>query len=286
MYRKILATVNEHLNSEVAARYALQLAMKANAQVCFCSIAEKGLSDKAFRSAEGAIKRLSLRARELNVRSDCVIETGDAVSQIRKIVANEGFDLVFAATRREDVKKRFYAQTTARHLSLGLPCSVALVRVVHMGRIHPKTILIPLKASMDHIAERASFAALMAGAFEARIHLFHTTKPLTQFFHGELHLTPLEWETRLPADIVAYIHELGRYDVTFDKKLMPGVAGRAITIEAAAKKHDLIIMGASQRSMLSSLLRGNPVERVLREATCNLIILKPGRRDKDHIIQP
>jgi nucleotide-binding universal stress UspA family protein len=285
MYRKILAAVNEHLNSEVAARYALSFAKQANAGICFCSIADKGLSDKAFGSAEAAIRRLSLRAEELNVRSDCVIETGDAVNQIRKIVESEKFDLVFAATRHEDVKKRFYAHTTARRLSLGLPCSVALVRVVNIGRIHPKTILAPLKAPMDHIAERASFTALMAAAFDARIHLFHATKPLTQFFHGEIHLTPIEWEARLPADITTYIHELGRYSVPYDKKLIPGLADRAITIEAAARKHDLIIMGASQRSLLSSLLRGNPVELVLRETTCNLIILKPGRRGKDYIIQ-
>jgi nucleotide-binding universal stress UspA family protein len=279
MYRHILATVNEHLNSEVAARYALHLAEQANARICFCSIAEKGLSGKAFRAAEEAIKRLSLLANKLNVRSDCVIETGDAFKQIRKIVVSEGFDLVFAATRREDVKKRFYAQTTAQRLSLGLPCSVALVRVVNMGRIHPKTILVPLKAPMAHIAERASFAALFAAAFDARIYLFHTTKPLKQFFHGEIHLTPPEWEARLPADIAMYIGELARYNVAYDKKLIPGIAGRAITIEAAARKHDLIIMGASQNSLLSSLLRGNTVEQVLRETTCNMIILKPGLRD-------
>jgi nucleotide-binding universal stress UspA family protein len=275
MYKKILATVNEHLNSEVAARYALTLAKKANARIYFCSIAENGLSDKPFRLAEEAIKRLSLRAEELGVQSDCILETGDVLKQIKKVVASEGIDLVFAATRHEDVKKRFYARTTARRLSLGLPCSVALVRVVHMGRVHPGTILVPLKAPMDHIAERATFTALLAGAFDSRLHLFHTTKPMTRFFHGEVHLTPLEWEAHLPVDITLFIEALNRYDVTYDKKLTPGIAGRTITIEAAARKHDLIIMGASDRSLLSSFLRGNPVERVLRETTCNLIILKP-----------
>jgi nucleotide-binding universal stress UspA family protein len=275
MYKKILATVNEHLNSEVAARYALHLAKKANARIYFCSIAEKGLSDKAFRAAEEAVKRLFQRAEEMDITADCVLETGDPVEQIRRVVTSEGIDLVFAATRHEDVTKRFYARTTSRRLSLGLSCSVALVRVVHMGRVHPGTILVPLKAPMGHIAERAAFTALMAGAFESRLHLFHTTKPLTRFFHGEVHLTPLEWEAHLPVDITLFIEALGKYDVTYEKKLTPGIAGRTITIEAAARKHDLIIMGASERSLLSSFLRGNPVERVLRETTCNLIILKP-----------
>lgn len=275
MYKKILAAINEHLNSEVSARYALQLARKANARIYLCSIAENGISGKAFQAAEEAVKRLSRAAQELGVQADCVLETGDPLKQIRKIVTSEAIDLVFAATRREDVKKRFYARTMARRFSLGLPCSVALVRVVHLGRIHPKTILIPLKARMDHIAERAYFAALMAGAFDSRIHLFHTTEPMKRFFHGELHLTPGEWEARLPADIAQFVEQLDRYKISHEKKLISGIAGRNITIEAAAKRHDLIIMGASERGLLNSLLKGNPVERVLRETTCDLMILKP-----------
>ncbi len=275
MYRKILAAVNEHLNSEIAARYALHLAKQANARIYFCSVAEKGTSQKDVLAAEEAVKRLSDRARDQDVRSDCVLETGMPIEEIRRVVAAEKIDIVFAATRHEDVKNRFYARTTAREFSLRLPCSVALVRVVNLGRIRPRTILVPLKARIDHVDERAYFTALLAAAFDSRIHLFHTTKPLMRFFLGEVHLTPVEWEARLPGDMARFIDVLNRNAVSHEKKLIPGVAGRNITIEAAAKLHDLIIMGASERSLLNSLLRGNPVERVLRETTCDLIILKP-----------
>jgi nucleotide-binding universal stress UspA family protein len=275
MYRKILAAVNEHLNSEIAARYALHLAKQANARIYFCSVAEKETSQKDVLAAEEAVKRLSDRARDQDVRSDCVLETGMPLEEIRRVVAAEKIDIVFAATRHEDVKKRFYARTTAREFSLRLPCSVALVRVVNLGRIRPRTILVPLKARIDHVDERAYFTALLAAAFDSRIHLFHTTKPLMRFFLGEVHLTPVEWEARLPGDIARFIDVLNRNAVSHEKRLIPGIAGRNITIEAAAKLHDLIIMGASERSLLNSLLKGNPVERVLRETTCDLIILKP-----------
>jgi nucleotide-binding universal stress UspA family protein len=275
MYAKVLAAVNEHLNSEVSARYALHLAKEAGARIYFCSIAENGLDKKSFHLAEEAVKRLSHRARELGVQTDCILETGNPIEQIKKIVISEGIDIVFAATRREDVEKRFYAHTVSRRLSLALPCSVALVRVVHMGRVHPRDILVPLKARMDHIAERARFAAIMARAFDARLSLFHAPRPLGRFFHGEVHLTPLEWETRMPDDIVRFVTDLDRQGISHVKKLTPGAAGLTITIEAAAKRHDLIIMGTSERSLLNSLIRGNPVERVLRETICDLIILRP-----------
>lgn len=280
MYKKILAAVNEHVNSEVAARYALQLAKEANARIFFCSVAENGFTNRGLHSAEEALKRLSIRAREMRVQADFALETGEPLERIRKIVDAEGIDLVFAATRREDVKPRFSARTMARRLSLGLPCSVALVRVVHLGRIHPKTILVPLKARIGHIAERAYFTSLMAAAFKSRIFLFHATRPLIRFFHGEVHQTPVEWEARLPKDIAAFIGHLNRYDISHEKTLRPGAPGRNITIEASSRRHDLIIMGASGRSLVQSLFRGNPVESVLRETSCDLIILRPRHENK------
>ena len=60
---------------------------------------------------------------------------------------------------------------------------------------------------------------------------------------------------------------------------MPGAVGKSITIEGAAKRHDLIVMGASQRSLWASFLKGNPVEDVLRQTPCDLIILNPKHED-------
>lgn len=275
MYRKILAAVNEHVNSEIAARYALHLAKQAGARIYFCSIGEKGIGGRDFRTAEEAVKRLSTRAQELGVPSECILKTGDPAVQLGKISVAEDIDLVFAATRHEDMKKRFYARTTGRQLLLNLACSMALVRVVHMGRIHPHEILVPLKARIDHISDRAEFTAMLARAFDAKVHLFHVTEPLRKFFRGEIHLTPIEWADKIPPDISRFIGHIESHGVEHEKRLVPGRTGRAIAIEAAARRRDLIIMGASKRGPLDFLLRGNPVEEVLRDTPCNLIILKP-----------
>jgi nucleotide-binding universal stress UspA family protein len=275
MYRKILAAVNEHVNSEIAARYALHLAKQANARICFCSIDEKSITGKGFRTAEEAIKRLSARARELGVPSDCIFKTGDPFEQLAKVSVAEDIDLVFAATGHEDVEKSFYTRTTAKRLLLSLACSVALVRVVHMGRIHPSEILVPLKAHIDRIPDRAEFAATLAKAFGAKVHLFHVTEPMKKFFRGEIHLTPVEWEDKIPPDISRFIGYIDSHGVEHEKRLVAGRTGRTIAIEAAARHRDLIIMGASERGPLDFLRRGNPMEEVLRETPCNLIILKP-----------
>ncbi len=280
MYKSILAAVNEHINSEVSARYAMHLAKSVGGRLHLCHVAEQEASKETIRRAEEAMRRCLRKSKEMGLAVQEIHEYGAPLDRIRRIVRAEGIDIVFAATRQEDVQRRLYAGTMARKLSVNLPCSVALVRVVHMGRIHPKKILVPLKARINHINERAFFAAKMAEAFGSDIFLFHTTEPVTSFFHGEKHFTPLELENRLPKDISLFVEHLDSYGASHEKGFASGKAGRRIVIEAAARRFDLMIMGASERSLLSSLIYENPVEELLRETPCDLIILKAGHEDK------
>jgi nucleotide-binding universal stress UspA family protein len=279
MYTKILAAINEHLNSEISAQYALNLAKVCEAKLFLCFIAGKNMPRLSFDKAEDAIKRLFIKAKDMNLQVESITQTGEPVKEISKIVRNEGINIVFASTRREDIEKRFYAGTIARSLSLHLPCSVALVRVVHVGRMHSRNILVPLKAKINHAKERAYFTAKMAEGFGSKVFVLHAAKPITRFFHGEIHLTPVEWKKRLPKDISDFMEYLRKYDIASEDRLLPGSIARSITIEAASKRHDLIIMGASERRLLGFLLKGNPVESVLRETPCDLIILKPRYED-------
>ncbi len=263
----------------ITARYALHLAKACRAKLYLCFVAEKGMSDTDIEKAEDAMKRLFSEARDMDMHVESISTTGQPAQEIKKVVREERIDLVFVSARRADVERRFYRATTARELLLKLPCSVALTRVVNMGRTHPGKILIPLKARIDHVHERAYFTAKMAEGFNSRVYVFHTPKPITRFFHGEIELTPLEWEKRMPADIMDFMEQITKYGIDFEGRLLPGRIARTITIEAAAKRHGLIIMGATGRSLLSSLLIGNPVEKVLRETPSDLIILKPGHKD-------
>ena len=56
------------------------------------------------------------------------------------------------------------------------------------------------------------------------------------------------------------------------------LVGEAIMQEAARHRHDLIIMGASQRSLFSTWRRGNPVEDVMRRTPCDLFVCRARRR--------
>jgi nucleotide-binding universal stress UspA family protein len=65
--------------------------------------------------------------------------------------------------------------------------------------------------------------------------------------------------------------------IPYEIKTPTGAYATGITTEAVQKRTDLIVMGASQRSLLASIIKGNPVEDVMKSPPCNLIIFKPGR---------
>lgn len=275
MYRKIVAAVNEFTNSESAARYAIALSQSCQAKLFFVFIAQDGMDKDTFRQAESALDRLIAETEGHGIDVESVIERGDPFQRLQDMVHKDHIDIVFTATRREDVSKRFFVRTFARDLMIKLPCSVAMVRVVHMGKMHPKNILVPLRGHMTQLEERAYFTAKLGQAFNAQVTLFHQYSPIKSFFHGEIHLKPAEREEYVPRDIEDFTGYLKRYDIGHERRTGYGTISKAITIEAAHRRNDLIVMGASERSLLKSIMRGNPVEEVLRETPCNLIILRP-----------
>lgn len=277
MYKRILAAVNEYTNSEVAARYALGLAQACRARLSLVFVAAAGISRSLMRQAEAALERLFLEASRQELEVESLIEKGDPFRKIREVVREKDIDLVFTATRREDVDQRFFVKTLPRELLLKLPCSVALVRVVHLGRVHPRHILVPLRGHKAHLEERAFFVAKLAQHFEARVTLFHAPESLTGFFQRALELPPEAREAYVPRGMEEFLARLRHYQISPERRLGQGRAARAITIEAALGRNDLVIMGASGRGLLESLIYGDPVEEVLRETPCNLIILLPRR---------
>jgi nucleotide-binding universal stress UspA family protein len=279
MYRKILVVVDEQLHSEVTGRYVLHFSKSCGARLYTCFNAPGGTPAESLNRTQEAMARLFVEAEKLGVPVESPIRTGEGAQEIEAVVRREAIDIVFAATRREDPDRRVSSGVLARRLFLKLPCSVALLRVVHSGRVYPRKILVPLKATIDHLEERALFAGFMARAFGSKVFVFHIPQPVGKFLSGEVHLTPPEWERRISPDIIRFLGCLSRQDIEHERKLLPGRTAKNITIEAFAKRHDLIIMGASERSFWTALLQGNPVEEVLREAPCDLILLKPRHED-------
>jgi len=77
MYRKVLATVNEYSNSEVAARYAITFAKECSAKLSFLHVSSERADKDSFNRAEAALKRLFIEAESRGAEVESLTESGD-----------------------------------------------------------------------------------------------------------------------------------------------------------------------------------------------------------------
>jgi nucleotide-binding universal stress UspA family protein len=276
MYRRVLATVNEFSNSEVAARYAIICAKACGASLVLLYVDEKRADSDAFNRAEASLKRLFLESEAHGVEIESITESGVPLRKIAEVVRREKPDVVFTSTRRDDLDRRYFARTLSKELLLRLPCAVALVRIVHVGKTAPKRILLPLQGRIAGLEERAYFAAKLAEGYGADLTLFHVSGGVAGLFREEHHMPPREREERLPADVGKFVQQLNRYSIAHDRRTGRGSISHSIAVEAMIRRNDLIVMGSSERGLLKSMLYGNPVEEIMRETPCNLIVFRAG----------
>jgi nucleotide-binding universal stress UspA family protein len=273
MYRRILTAVDESLNAHAAARYALALAQACEATLFVAGVLTPTMTGPEEGAMTQSAGSLVSEAEARGVPAHLLMERGEVVNILDDLARTHHIDVVMTASRRHDVEQRYFLRTVPQRLMAVLHCSLIIVRVVHLGLLaHPRQILVPvLGGAFDH-AERAYVVSRLAAHFHARLIVFHALEQARR--RGQA--VPYEAGARQVRTFVDRLRETGSEPQV---RIVSGpLVGEAIMHEAARHRHDLIIMGASQRSLFSTWRRGNPVEDVMRRTPCDLFVCRARRR--------
>jgi nucleotide-binding universal stress UspA family protein len=272
MYRRILTAVDESLNAHAAARYAMALAQACGATLCVAGV----LTPTMTGTEEGAMAQsagsLVSEAEARGVSAHLLMQRGDVVKILDDLSRTHHIDVVMTASRRHDGEQRYFLHTVPQRLMAVLHCSLIIVRVVHLGLLaHPRQILVPvLGGAFDH-AERAYVVCRLAAHFHAKLIVFHALERVRR--RGQA--VSYEAGTKQVGPFLERLREAGPEPQV--RIVIGPLVGEAIMQEAARHRHDLIIMGASQRSLFSTWRRGNPVEDVMRRTPCDLFVCHSSR---------
>lgn len=277
MYKKILIAVDGSFNAEAASRYAIAIASACRAKLYIVSIIPPKMHEKDIKGAEESVKRIIEEARRHDLDVRPIIEEGAVVPAITEIIRREKIELAIAAARSEHAEQRFFVRTVSRELIRLLPCSVIIIRVVNPGKMaYPRDILVPIIGSEYDLSEKVFLTSRLARYYKAKVIVLHLKRSITTLFKKGMIKDTAEGEAENIEEIKYFVDHLKRYKVYPKTRVSYFIkVSRAISMEAAAKRHDLIILGATKRSLISQLIRGNPVEEVLRRTPCDLMILKP-----------
>jgi nucleotide-binding universal stress UspA family protein len=262
-YRKILAVINEHTGSTVSAHYAIMLAASGGSRLVLYSAHAEGSDESAARHTERHIDHLFSEALALDIAVTRISETGPITRLLPHRIQAEGADLVFypltPGERYGDVLQRH----TAHHLLQTIMVDLAIMRIMHMGKPHPRHILMPVGDVVSDREQRVRFAAALAKGFHSRVTLFHRLDAGKQ---------------DVPDDFVTLRNELRQHHLPVLERSGSGRIARAIALEAVSHHNDLILVGASERGTLRRLFFGNPAGDVMSQPPCNAILFRPARR--------
>jgi len=304
-FRKILVGVDLSSGDRLAAdeltaptreavRRAIWLAGQLSAELTFMAVleitahAEVLLHDEfaeASRSAEEAafvaLNKLVAAAKGEGVEATAKIACGRAWEEIIKAALRDGHDLVIVGTKDLSRASRFLFGSTGTKLLRFCPCPVWVTR--------PDPDWDDLKmlvaTDLDDVGRQAMKLAIdgaqLAGA---KLHVLHAV---------EDEYGPRMWLTGLPKEKVDAFRIATRNEAEetlqeqlaeTDYRTLPfGVMVHVVegapetAILDAVEEHgiDLLIMGTAARSGITGLLIGNTAERILSQAHCSLLALKP-----------
>lgn len=260
-YRTIFSVVNEHSTSTVTARYAIALALAGKARLVLYASHLEGTDENLLRHTDRHLDHLFTVAFDLGIAVTRITEVGAISHLLPKRIQAEQAELVFYPIAPGEQYGAAMQQQTVHRLLRTIRADLAIMRIMHMGKPHPRHILVPLGDIVNAREQRVSFLAALARSFHAQITLFHR---------------PVSGKQDNPPDFVAVRNALRLQHLPVLERSGSGRIAKAITLEAVSHHNDLIVLGASERGILRRMFFGNPAGDVMSHPPCNAILFRAG----------
>lgn len=149
-------------------------------------------------------------------------------------------------------------------------------------------ILVPTDFSTDADAalDRALDLARRYGAAVTIVHAYQLPVPypagytFTTEILGDLERSAGAELKRTEERAIARAQAAGGPPLSMHRKLLVGPAAAAITDEAEAGGHDLIVIGNQGHGLIERFLIGSVAERVVRSARCPVLTVRAGEGER------
>ena len=190
--------------------------------------------------------------------------------------------LIVAGTRQRARELAYLAKTVTAEIFARAPCAVVAMRVVHPGTLgHPERVLLPLAG---HARGAAGALPLLRHLGPGLVHLHLLfVREVSRLRYRGLDASAAE---RLLAEgrrFVRAVEQEVRGELA-DRSFAMGSSAvvsddvpREILVQAGRQRARLICLGATERSLPRRVVYGNPIEQVLRDAPCDVAVVRSGR---------
>lgn len=240
----------------------MALAATDGAELVLYNIHAEGGDEVILRRMEHHLDHLFNEAKLHGIKVISISETGMISRILPHRVQVEKADLVFYSLAPGESYGDTLQRQTSHQLLRTIRADLAVIRIMHMGKPHPRRILAPFGGIVTDREPRVKFLAALAKSFHSQVTLFHRSDAAKRKF---------------PDDLVMVRKDLLRFSLPVLERSGSGRIDKAIELEAVSHHNDLIVLGASERGTLRRLFFGNPAGDVMLQPPCNVILFRPDR---------
>lgn len=289
--KSICVGIDFSAESKAALRSAANLARAFEARLTAVTVVQppslyqKVLSPIQSRlsSTEDLVAGARDRLREIIADADladlqCVIDAragvpfAEIIAAARQATADL---LVVGARKRGEVERLLLGGTAERILR-----NATLPVLGAKGSLPPALRVILAPTDFSSASRPAvEYAIALVRRFAGRLILLHVVEPIVQTYAWPADPAAAELYLAEPGDLEpeweAFLSELDLAGVRWEQRTVQGFASPVIGASAAELGADLISLGTHGRSGLMHVLLGSVAERVLREAPCSVLSIRP-----------
>ncbi len=295
--KNILCTTDFSDFSNYAVPYGIRLAKEFGAKLYVCHViditpvAAYGETviqwvDQQKAVTEYAQDQLNQLIGEQALDVEQLITVGHPVDDITRLARENEIDLAIAATHGRSGFKRVVLGSVTERLMQTLPCPLMSVRSPEKDigspsdqEIRIKKILVGCDFSADSILA-FEYALSLAQEFQSELHLAHVIEPpiYKNLFKQDVKpAEDLRKSMREPLDAMLnkMIPEEAHHWCRHKTTLLAGQPHEQLTQYALVNAMDLIVLGIRGHSLVESLLVGSTTDRVIRQALCPVLSVRP-----------
>lgn len=287
VFERILYPTDLSPESNGALKYAVALAQSYGAKLFLLHCVGSRPAGDAPESSKQLFEGIIAEHTSTNASAPCnwegLVVEGDAATEIARVAAEQRIDLVVMYSRRNP-RAAVLLDSTAESISRIAPCPVLITHQQGQDRadissqgIDFNRLLVAYDFSGD--SELAlTYGLSLAQEFQSEVHLMHVLAPNSRPSISESTMLRLSPESafhraakRLHQAVPAEAHLWSEVRHVVSQ----GQPYREVLAYAGENDIDLICLGASVAGFGQWALFGSNADRILRQASCPVLIARP-----------
>ena len=292
--KTIVCTTDFSDFSNRAIPFGVALAKEFGAKLYLCHVIDlssvamygEGFSDPVMLESkirEYAHEHLQDLIGDTDIDWESLTSVGHTADEISLIAKEKRADLVVSATHGRSGLKRLILGSVTERLMRTLPCPMYIVRSMERESGAPATAEVRLRRILvgcDFSADSdlaIQYGISLAQEFQTELYLSHVLEPAV-YKDMLVHSTDSDQEglrEKLTQRLNGMVPEDAKQWCTPKTLLLAGHPSDELIKYAVVHEVDLIVLGVRGHSVMESLLVGSTTDRVVRQAPCPVLSVRP-----------